>query len=732
MYNKKLMSKLYYLNSRSQILNESVEDITIDNAFNVLNYSVSFVYTEGVNLDAMKKYSKMRKEIKALKKVAKECANNKDYDESIKILKKINIIVANNKQEIMNLKSSSMVSGLVSDVVGYIIVDFMILIQTILILLPSLLLGGLPSVIFVTYQQILTIYSMVIRFIRDKDNMSPLFNIDNWNMYVDRMLVAHDLIIDKNNKIIKEYMSNKNTYKRTSNILKDIDNDMDESTADDLEEESVVGTIGPMIPQIGLNDKTNESIFDSVEFEHVILNRMDGIDTYTESSLIENIKSKFKKGKEKLTNSRNVENALNLYLKKELNKMSYTASSFKFKHSKNNAEQKKMNKLKKDQVKFEKLLRQCEQKMTPQENKEYKKLRGELDTDLKKQQKSINASIKEIGKKSLMTESTSNIDSDIKDVIDELNKKGYSTKYSSAGHENLRKKEDRNNDGKYNGKLYTDARIMFKDDYNFPDPPKYWVMRNIDGFSYLDVPPITYNENDGDENQAFDKWKASYMESLRKWVNELPWKKTSEENPLNPASKNITESVEIDDNILDQYYNDLMLESTFSDNNFIYEEFMQKKTNVDVNMNNSKFGDNKRNMTESVEINRNKNKLIEKVSDTLKKAERTIKSRKVESAVKFYVKKELAKMEYEIQTTNYKLTLNPQDKIIMNKYKGNISKYDDRLFNCTCDMSRDEINEYKTAIKDIEPAIKDQWRSIRHYCTYITIKHRKTYKDNKK
>ena len=42
-----------------------------------------------------------------------------------------------------------------------------------------------------------------------------------------------------------------------------------------------------------------------------------------------------------------------------------------------------------------------------------------------------------------------NIDPEIQAVIEVLNNKGYTTKYSSAGHTHLRKKEDKERDGVY-------------------------------------------------------------------------------------------------------------------------------------------------------------------------------------------------------------------------------------------------------------------------------------------
>lgn len=115
-----------------------------------------------------------------------------------------------------------------------------------------------------------------------------------------------------------------------------------------------------------------------------------------------------------------------------------------------------------------------------------------------------------------------NIDAEIKPVIEILNQKGYKTKYSSAGHVHLRKKTDGKRDGVYHDKLYSDARIMFDGDFKFPNSPKHWFWKNVDGKDYLDIEPIYYNPKDGSPDEAFAKWKNRYMETLRTWADNLP------------------------------------------------------------------------------------------------------------------------------------------------------------------------------------------------------------------
>lgn len=122
----------------------------------------------------------------------------------------------------------------------------------------------------------------------------------------------------------------------------------------------------------------------------------------------------------------------------------------------------------------------------------------------------------------VVTLEKANIDAEIKPIIEELNRKGYKTKYSSAGHTKLRKKEDAGRDGVYYGKLYSDARIMFDSDYDFPKPPKHWTWKTVDNKDYLDVIPQAYSSKDGSPDDAFARWKANYMGTLRTWVDNLP------------------------------------------------------------------------------------------------------------------------------------------------------------------------------------------------------------------
>lgn len=111
-----------------------------------------------------------------------------------------------------------------------------------------------------------------------------------------------------------------------------------------------------------------------------------------------------------------------------------------------------------------------------------------------------------------------NPDEGMQPILSKLHEKGYKTKYSCSGHKDSGSK-DRNDDGIVNGKLASAARIMFNGDYDFPDPPKHWGFKTVDGKDYLYV--LQYS-NDGKNPDAFDEWKNKYMASLDRWVDSLP------------------------------------------------------------------------------------------------------------------------------------------------------------------------------------------------------------------
>lgn len=147
------------------------------------------------------------------------------------------------------------------------------------------------------------------------------------------------------------------------------------------------------------------------------------------------------------------------------------------------------------------------------------KLQKELEEDEKQYKKEL----EKMKQEATITEARE-MEDEIKPIVETLNKKGYKVKYASPGHKNLRKKEDKEPDGVYYNKLYSDARIMFDDKYKFPEAPKYWHWREVDGCSYLDITPKEYDNKDKTPDNAFNNWKNAYMNSLKNFVDNLPEK----------------------------------------------------------------------------------------------------------------------------------------------------------------------------------------------------------------
>lgn len=135
-------------------------------------------------------------------------------------------------------------------------------------------------------------------------------------------------------------------------------------------------------------------------------------------------------------------------------------------------------------------------------------------------------------------------DDGMMDILNTLNRKGYKTKYSCSGHKRSFK-EDRNDDGVINGKLTSGARIMFMDDYEFPDPPKHWGWKTVDGKDYLYVISVSHNADRIDSDKAFDAWKNKYMASLKRWVDSLPDQEDADKIIKTKAKdeEDVTESV---------------------------------------------------------------------------------------------------------------------------------------------------------------------------------------------
>lgn len=155
------------------------------------------------------------------------------------------------------------------------------------------------------------------------------------------------------------------------------------------------------------------------------------------------------------------------------------------------------------------------------------------------------------------------IDDDMIPITKSLEGKGYDVKYSCSGHPSARMKNDGKKDGVRYGKLYTTARIVFGKIYEIGTAPEGWVKRTLnsgdskDGNEYtaLYVDQKSFKISDGTPKNAFYKWKSNYMDSLRKWVDELPSTDKGE------STDSIEESVDINvsvDSLLDNLFVDML------------------------------------------------------------------------------------------------------------------------------------------------------------------------------
>ena len=204
-----------------------------------------------------------------------------------------------------------------------------------------------------------------------------------------------------------------------------------------------------------------------------------------------------------------------------------------------------------------------------------------LDLELKKDEEKLKKEEKKIKevKESvvILTMESKDMEESIRQIVDKLNAKGYKVKYASPGHNNLRKKEDHEPDGVYYGKLYSDARIMFDDKYDFPDAPKYWHWRDVDGCSYLDITPEKYDDKSNDTpNDAFTKWKDNYMNSLKSFVDSLPDNKGKKENEDDEVKESVNEFA---DNVIDSIYERMGLLDDMEDEISNYTESMTLNSN---------------------------------------------------------------------------------------------------------------------------------------------------------
>lgn len=98
---------------------------------------------------------------------------------------------------------------------------------------------------------------------------------------------------------------------------------------------------------------------------------------------------------------------------------------------------------------------------------------------------------------------------------------------------------------------------MFDDKYPFEDAPEYWHLRLVDKCSYLDITPEDTDSKSEDElTKDFHNWKQKYMNSLEKWVDELPENgKVSKSEKEDIVSEALSDGMDID------YCYNLMVES---------------------------------------------------------------------------------------------------------------------------------------------------------------------------
>lgn len=150
------------------------------------------------------------------------------------------------------------------------------------------------------------------------------------------------------------------------------------------------------------------------------------------------------------------------------------------------------------------------------------------------------------------------IDDDMLPITKALEAKGYDVKYSCSGHPSARAKNDVKRDGVRYSKLYTTARVVFAKKYDIGSAPKGWSKRtlNSDDGKYendctaLYVDEKSFKIEDGTPKNAFYKWKTSYMDSLKSWVDKLP-----------PAGKEevTKESVDVSlDSLIDDLFTDML------------------------------------------------------------------------------------------------------------------------------------------------------------------------------
>lgn len=534
----------------------------------VLLESVSYgedydrIFTEGGNMEIIKTF------VSSVKSVTKKIRESKKFikagknTEAKRIISEAQVELKNAKKELNDI-ASSYDDNISYAVIGVILRAIQIPINTIILSIPTLGIGGPLYILVAGFKQTLTSINRFIKKAHDGKEMT----YGDFNVFMD---AAKNGLDD-----ISKYLVKLDQSIGKESVKKESTEEVEESSA---------SVNGPMLPQgqgSGSADSSSvgdmvsgmEEEIDKVEkvpddlFKEAMDDILYGEDTYFEASLgiIKNMIPKKKPVEGNVKEDIRVDKvntAARLYSAVMLNtgrmKMMIAANP---KAKSTDA----YKTYKKNSVIAEKELRKILKELNVTERSYYTSWYNGFNKTFNA---SLNAQIKLVEqqrKESLKKESTddifeeaANIDEAIKDEIRKLNEKGYKTKYSSAGHNTLTKTEDRNRDGIYKGKLYTDARVHFDGNYNFLEAPKYWILKDVEGDDYLDVVPITYNPKDGNKEEAFQKWKDKYLSSLNTWIDNLPSKKNSDD--VVTKDGDVTESYEsIDDEI------DTLVESVLSD-----------------------------------------------------------------------------------------------------------------------------------------------------------------------
>ena len=145
----------------------------------------------------------------------------------------------------------------------------------------------------------------------------------------------------------------------------------------------------------------------------------------------------------------------------------------------------------------------------------------------------------------LFTEASAKTPSQMRQIVDKLNRKGYKVKYASPGHQNTSFKNDVYSDHVINGKLTTTARVIFKNPETKVEPPYLWYFKVMDDCTGIYVKPYSYSkDSQGSPQEAFAKWQEQYMISLDEWASKLDnITGKTENNNINNSLNNMKSSL---------------------------------------------------------------------------------------------------------------------------------------------------------------------------------------------